>query len=79
MLALGEPRVNSTFSHQLAWDLGLHQSQIGAVTDRNAVFEGASTRVNPSRGPRIPSHGVHVRQIASVGIWKVLQVERTAR
>ena len=79
VLALGEPRVNSTFSHQLAWDLGVHQSQIGAVTDRNVVFEGASTRVNPSRGPRIPSHGVHVRPIASVGIWKVLQVEKTAQ
>jgi hypothetical protein len=79
VLALGEPRVNSTFSHQLAWDLGLHQSQIGSVTDRNVVFEGASTRVNPSRGPRIPSHGVHVREIASVGIWKVLQAEKTAR
>jgi hypothetical protein len=79
VLALGVPRVNSTFSHQLAWDLGLHQSQIGNVTDRNIVFEGASTRVNPSRGPRIPSHGVRVRHIASVGIWKVMQVEKTAR
>jgi hypothetical protein len=79
VLALGEPRVNSTFSHQLAWDLGLHQNQIGDVTDRNIVFEGASTRVNPSRGPRIPSHDVRVRQVAAVGIWKVLAVEKTAK
>ena len=79
VLALGRPRVNSTFAHQLAWDLGVHQSQIGDVTDRNVVFEGASTKVNPSRGPRIPSHGVHVRQVASVGIWNVLQVEKTGK
>jgi hypothetical protein len=79
VLALGRPRVNSTFSHQLAWDLGLHQSQIGAVADRNIVFEGASTKVNPSRGPRVPSHGVRVRQVASVGIWQVLQVEKTGK
>src|SRR5256714_15021105 len=57
VLALGRPRVNSTFSHQLAWDLDVHQSEIGAVTDRNVVFEGGSTRVNPPHGPRIPSQG----------------------
>jgi hypothetical protein len=79
VLALGRPRVNSTFSHQLAWDLGVHQSAIGDVTDRNVVFEGAPTKVNPSRPPRIPSHGVHVRQVASVGIWKVLQVEKRVK
>jgi hypothetical protein len=79
VLALGQPRVNSTFSHQLAWDLGLHQSQIGDVTDRNVVFYGRSTRVNPSRGPRISSHGVRVRQVAATGIWRVLAVEKTGR
>jgi hypothetical protein len=79
VLALGKPRVNSTFAHQLAWDLGVHQDQIGDVTDRNVVFEGASTRVNPSRGPRIPSHGVRVREVTSVGIWKVFQVEKTGK
>ena len=70
--------MNSTFAHQLAWDLGVHQSDIGGVSDRNVVFFGKSTRVNPSRGPRIPSHDVHVRKVAEVGIWKVLQVEKTA-
>ena len=71
--------MNSTFAHQLAWLLGLRQSEIGDVTDRNVVFYGRSTRVNPSRGPRIPSHGVRVHQVAAVGIWKVLQVEKGAK
>ena len=75
VLSLGRPRVNSTFAHQLAWDLGVHQSQIGDVTDRNLVFNGKSTKVNPSRGPRIPS-GARVRRVAATGIWTVLQVEK---
>jgi len=79
VLALGVPRVNSTFAHQLAWDLDVHQSDVGGVSTRNVVFFGKSTRVNPSRGPRIPSHGVRVRQVASAGIWKVLQVEKMAK
>jgi hypothetical protein len=76
VLSLGRPRVNSTFAHQLAWDLDVHQSAIGDVTDRNVVFNGKPTKVNPSRGPRIPSHDVRVRRLAAVGIWEVLQVEK---
>jgi hypothetical protein len=75
VLALGTPRVNTTFAHQLAWDLGVHQSQIGAVGPRNVVFDGKQTTVSPSRGPRVPSHGVRVTQVAAVGAWRVLSVE----
>jgi hypothetical protein len=75
VLALGRPRVNSTYAHQLAWDLGVHQSAIGAVKPRNVVFEGRPTKVSPSRGPRLPSHGVRVTRVAAVGIWTVLAVE----
>jgi hypothetical protein len=76
VLSLGEPRSNSTYAHQLAWLLHIHQSQIVGPKARNVVFSGRPTEVSPSRPPRLPSHGVKVTRIAATGIWTVLQVQR---
>jgi hypothetical protein len=76
VLSLGEPRSNSTYAHQLAWLLHIHQSQIVGPKARNVVFSGRPTEVSPSRPPRLPSHGVKVTRIAATGIWTVLQVQK---
>jgi hypothetical protein len=75
VLSLGEPRSNSTYAHQLAWLLHIHQSQIVGPAARNVVFSGRPTEVSPSRPPRLPSHGAHITRVAATGIWTVFQVE----
>lgn len=76
VLSLGEPRSNSTYAHQLAWLLHIHQDQIAGPKARNVVFSGRPTLVSPSRPPRLPTHGVKVTRIAATGIWTVLQVQQ---
>jgi hypothetical protein len=75
VLSLGEPRSNSTYAHQLAWLLHIHQSDIVGPRRRNVIFSGRPTLVSPSRPPRLPSHGAKVTRVAQTGIWTVLQVE----
>jgi hypothetical protein len=75
VLSLGGPRVNSTYAHQLAWLLGIHQSEIVGPRRRNVIFSGRPTDVSPSRPPRLPSHGARVTPVTATGIWTVLQVE----
>jgi hypothetical protein len=75
VLSLGRPRSNSTYAHQLAWLLDIHQSQIVGPAARNVVFSGRPTEVSPSRPPRLPSHGAHITRVAATGIWTVFRVE----
>jgi hypothetical protein len=75
VLSLGGPRSNSTYAHQLAWLLHIHQSEIVGPRRRNVIFSGRPTLVSPSRPPRLPSHGAKVTRLAATGIWTVLQVE----
>ncbi|MEA2411326.1 MAG: hypothetical protein QOC77_1887 [Thermoleophilaceae bacterium] len=76
VLSLGAPRSNSTYAHQLAWLLHIHQDQIAGPKPRNVVFSGRPTLVSPSRPPRLPTHGVKVTRVAATGIWTVLQVHK---
>jgi hypothetical protein len=79
VLSLGEVRANSTYAHQLAWLLHIHQNQIVGPKPRNVVFSGRPTAVSPSRPPRLPSHDVKVTRVAGTGIWTVLQVQKTPK
>jgi hypothetical protein len=74
VLSLGGPRSNSTYAHQLAWLLHIHQSEIVGPRRRNVVFSGRPTLVSPSRPPRLPSHGATITRVAQTGIWTVFQV-----
>jgi hypothetical protein len=74
VLSLGLPRVNSTYAHQLAWRLDIHQDEIVGPRRRNIIFSGSPTEVSPSRPPRLPAHGAQITRVAATGIWTVLQV-----
>jgi hypothetical protein len=77
VLSLGTPWGNSTYAHQLAWLLHVHQDQIVGSARRTVLFSGQPTPVSPSRPPRLPAHNVKVTRVAATGIWTVLQVEKT--
>jgi hypothetical protein len=77
--ALGHPRINPSFSHQLAWAMELPMGEVGPVRYPAVFLDGPQTRVSPGAGPRIPSATnthVKVTELASVGDWLAVRVTR---
>ena len=74
--ALGHPRVNPSFAHQLAWDLDLHQDEVGPLRYPAVIFQGPQTRVSPGAKPRVPRFGVTTKRLASVSGWKAFYVTK---
>jgi hypothetical protein len=74
--ALGHARVNPSFAHQLAWDLDVHQDEVGPLRYPAVIFQGPQTRVSPGAKPRVPRFNVRTRRIASVGGWKAFYVTK---
>jgi hypothetical protein len=72
--SLGHPRVNPSFAHQLAWDLDVHQDEVGPLRYPAVIFQGPQTRVSPGAKPRVPRFDVKSRRIASVAGWKAFHV-----
>ncbi|MEA2373806.1 MAG: hypothetical protein QOD53_269 [Thermoleophilaceae bacterium] len=77
--ALGHPRINPSFSHQLAWDLDVPMRAVGPLRYPAVLFDGPQTRVSPGAGPRIPRArpGVTVKRLAAVGGWVAAAVNDT--
>jgi hypothetical protein len=73
--ALGHPRINPSFSHQLAWDLDVPMDEVGPLRLPAVIFRGPQTRVSPGAAPRVPRFDVKSRRLASVGGWKAYLVE----
>jgi hypothetical protein len=73
--ALGHPRINPSFSHQLAWDLDVPMDEVGPLRLPAVIFAGPQTRVSPGASPRIPRFDVKSRRLASVSGWKAVLVE----
>jgi hypothetical protein len=74
--ALGHPRINPSFAHQLAWDLDVHQDEVGPLRYPAVIFQGPQTRVSPGAKPRVPRFGVTSKRIAAVGGWKAFSVTK---
>jgi hypothetical protein len=74
--ALGHARVNPSFAHQLAWDLDVHQDEVGPLVYPAVIFQGPQTRVSPGAKPRVPRFNVHSHRIARVGGWKAFYVTK---
>jgi hypothetical protein len=77
--ALGHPRINPSFAHQLAWDLDVPMGDVGPLIYPAVLFDGPQTRVSPGASPRIPSATnthVKVRQLASADDWLIVRVRR---
>ncbi|MEA2431404.1 MAG: hypothetical protein QOI19_1877 [Thermoleophilaceae bacterium] len=74
--ALGHPRINPSFAHQLAWDLDVHQDEVGPLRYPAVIFQGPQTRVSPGAKPRVPRFGVTSKRIAAVGGWKGFSVTK---
>jgi hypothetical protein len=72
--ALGHARVNPSFAHQLAWDLDVHQDEVGPLRYPAVIFQGPQTRVSPGAKPRLPRFDVKSRRIAKVDGWKAFHV-----
>jgi hypothetical protein len=74
--ALGHARVNPSFAHQLAWDLDVHQDEVGPLRYPAVIFQGPQTRVSPGAKPRVPRFGVTTKRVASVSGWKAFYVTK---
>jgi hypothetical protein len=72
---LGHPRINPSFSHQLAWDLDVPMDEVGPLRLPAVIFRGPQTRVSPGAAPRVPRFDASHSRLASVGGWKVYLVE----
>jgi hypothetical protein len=73
---LGHPRINPSFAHQLAWDLDVHQDEVGPLRYPAVIFQGPQTRVSPGAKPRVPRFGVTSKRVAAVGGWKAFYVTK---
>ena len=73
--ALGHPRINPSFAHQLAWDLDVPMGDVGPLEFPAVIYDGPQTRVSPGASPRIPRNETTVRQLAKVGGWSIVSVE----
>jgi hypothetical protein len=77
--ALGHPRINPSFAHQLAWDLDVPMGDVGPLRYPAVIFDGPQTRVSPGASPRIPSATnthVKVTRLAAVGGWVAVTLEK---
>ncbi|MEA2440280.1 MAG: hypothetical protein QOH76_1704 [Thermoleophilaceae bacterium] len=71
---LGHPRINPSFSHQLAWDLDVPMDEVGPLRLPAVIFRGPQTRVSPGAAPRVPRFDATHRRLAAVGGWKAYLV-----
>ena len=72
--ALGHPRVNPSFAHQLAWDLDVHMDEVGPYVLPAVIFRGPQTRVSPGAAPRLPRFDVRSRRIGRAPGWRIYRV-----
>jgi hypothetical protein len=72
--SLGHPRINPSFSHQLAWDLDVSMDEVGPYVLPAVIFRGPQTRVSPGAAPRLPRFDVRSRRIGRAPGWKIYRV-----